>query len=65
MTYYIKLKVEFPRYKNVPIDEIRDGKDGQLSNTHGSDLKYLSDYPIETRKEMLQDYFKVRLKIEF
>ena len=43
----------------MPLNEIRDGKDGALSNTHGEDLKYLKDYSVEERKNILRDYFKV------
>ena len=55
----IFLKTTFARYADVPLDEIRDGKYGQLSNTHGQDLKYLSDFPVEERKGIIRDYFKV------
>ena len=53
------LKMEFPRFQNVELDDIRAGKDGKLSNTHGQDLKTLRDYPIEKRKDILKSYFKV------
>jgi len=52
------LKMEFPRFKNVELDDIRAGKDGKLSNTHGQDLRSLEDYSIEKRKQILQSYFK-------
>ena len=55
------LKMEFPRFKNVELDDIRAGKDGKLSNTHGQDLRSLEDYSVEKRKQILQSYYKVRL----
>ena len=54
----IFLKSLFPRYKDVPLDEIRDGPNGKLSTTHGQDLKYLHEYPVEQRKGIIRDYFK-------
>ena len=53
------LKMEFPRFKNVELDDIRAGKDGKLSNTHGQDLRSLEDYSVEKRKQILQSYYKV------
>ena len=50
----------FPRFANVDLEEIRAGKDGKLSTTHGQDLKTLEDYPIEQRKEIINSYNKVR-----
>ena len=41
------------------LDDIRAGKDGKLSNTHGQDLRTLEDYSIEKRKIILQSYYKV------
>ena len=55
------LKMEFPRFKNVELDDIRAGKDGKLSNTHGQDLRSLEDYSVEKRKQILQSYYKVKL----
>ena len=57
------LKMEFPRFKNVELDDIRAGKDGKLSNTHGQDLRSLEDYSIEKRKQILQSYYKVSIQI--
>jgi len=54
----IFLKASFDRYKDVPLDEIRDGPTGKLSTTHGQDLKYLHEYPVEQRKGIIRDYFK-------
>ena len=59
------LKMEFPRFKNVELDEIRAGKDGKLSNTHGQDLRSLEDYSIEKRKQILQSYYKVSIQKAF
>ena len=57
------LKMEFPRFKNVELDDIRAGKDGKLSNTHGQDLRSLEDYSLEKRKQILQSYYKVSIQI--
>ena len=55
------LKMEFPRFANVPLDEVRSGKDGKLSTTKGQDLKTLKDFTIEERKQIFDTYYKVSL----
>ena len=53
------LKMQFPRFANVPLDEVRSGKDGKLSTTKGQDLKTLKDFSIEERKQIFDTYYKV------
>ena len=53
------LKMEFPRFTNVPLEEVRAGKDGKLSTTHGQDLRTLGDFTIEQRKQIIASYYKV------
>lgn len=53
------LKMEFPRFANVPLEEVRSGKDGKLSTTKGQDLKTLKDYSISERKRIFDTYYKV------
>ena len=57
------LKMEFPRFANVPLEEVRSGKDGKLSTTKGQDLKTLKDYSISERKRIFDTYYKVTLKV--
>lgn len=52
------LKMEFPRFANVPLEEVRSGKDGKLSTTKGQDLKTLKDYSISERKRIFDTYYK-------
>merc|ERR1712025_1109343 len=52
------LKMEFPRFANVPLEEVRQGKDGKLSTTKGQDLKTLKDFPDDQRKNIIDTYYK-------